>query len=246
MARTLLYDLENSPNLAFVWDLWEANALSVEVPWEILSVAWKWLGDRKVQSMTREDCDNPDTDYDIVKRIWELFDEADVVVAHNGNSFDQPKSRARMLVHGMPPPSPFKEVDTLLIARRHFKFGSNKLGDLGKTLGVGGKVQHTGFSLWQACMKGDPAAWKLMRRYNQQDVVLLEKVYLKLRPWMPRHPNIPAIDGKPDACPVCSSTELTLKGKTHTARTWRQRYVCRECGHFCSGAKIEKTGATTV
>jgi hypothetical protein len=48
---------------------------------------------------------------------------------------------------------------------------------LGHFLGIGRKLNHTGKALWLGCMSGDPKSWKKMRRYNQQDVRLLEAVY---------------------------------------------------------------------
>ncbi len=38
-------------------------------------------------------------------------------------------------------------------------------------------------------MNKDPAAWKVMEKYNKQDVLLLEKVYDRLLPWIKSHPN---------------------------------------------------------
>ena len=44
----------------------------------------------------------------------------------------------------MPPPSPYKTIDTLKIARKYFGFNSSKLDDLGRVLGAGEKVRHGG------------------------------------------------------------------------------------------------------
>lgn len=251
MARTLIYDIETTPNLGWVWQKWETDVIEFQQEWYLLCFAYKWLDESETHVVSlrqfRKDYKaDPTDDRRVAEALHTLFDEADVVVAHNGDRFDQPKSNARFLVHGFGPPSPYKSVDTLKVARTHFAFNSNKLNDLGKQLGLGVKAETGGFQTWLGCMNGEKAAWDRMEKYNEQDVLLLEKLYLKLRPWMPRHPNIPAIEGKPDACTVCTSTNLQARGKTHTARTWRQRYRCVDCGHWCSGVKIEKTEATTV
>jgi hypothetical protein len=145
-----------------------------------------------------------------------------------------------MLIHGMEPPSSYKEVDTLKLARRHFAFTSNRLDDLCKSLGIGSKVQTGGFGTWLGCIKGDPRAWSKMKRYNKHDVRLLEALYLKLRPWG-AHPNVATISGDPDACPKCGSTEGMIRwGWQHTAVSRRMRFKCKACGTTCQGRKIER------
>lgn len=246
MARILLYDIESSPNLAHVWALWQTDVVAVEVDWQILCFAWKWLGESKVHSLSLPELKNPRSDRGLAVALHDLFDEADVVVAHNGNRFDQPKARTRMLVHGLDPPSPFREVDTLQVARRHFSFASNKLDELARQLGVSRKAAVHGFSTWKGCMENDPRSWATMVKYCKQDVRVLEDVYLKLRPWMPRHPNIGSLDNEPDVCPACGSKNLIKKGKAFTDRAFRQRYRCTACGHWCCGREQAKSLATRV
>ena len=79
---------------------------------------------------------------------------------------------ARFLYHKLPPPSPFKSIDTVKVARRYFNMNSNKLDDIGRYLGLGRKVVHTGWDLWKRCFNGDRSAWQEMISYNTQDVVL--------------------------------------------------------------------------
>ena len=74
-----------------------------------------------------------------------MFDEADVVIAHNGDKFDMRKANARFGHYE--PPMPVQQVDTLKVARKYFKFESNKLGDLGEHLGLGNKEVTGGFAL---------------------------------------------------------------------------------------------------
>lgn len=220
--------------------------------WSILCFAYKWLDESRVYDVSRLDFKDRKTDRGIVKRLHELFDEADVVVAHNGVRFDQPKVRARLLVHGFDPPSPVKEFDTVQVARRQFGFHSNRLDDLGRQLGVGRKLRHTGFDLWLRCMAGtvmpgtvDPAAWRTMLRYNRQDVRLLEDVYRKLRPWSKTFPNLAAIDDKPDECPRCGVRgQMLHRGWTIASVTRRPRFQCKACGGWCSGRAVYRTGTS--
>lgn len=249
--RTLLWDLESSPNLAWVWGKYEQNALGFEREWHFLTVAYKWLGEDKVHVRGLCDYDryaeDAEDDYELAKLAFDLFSEADIVVAHNGVAFDTKKAQARMIYHGFPPPTPFKEVDTLKIARKHFAFTSNKLGDLCDSLGIGRKLETGGFETWLGCMRGDPKAWDKMKKYNKQDVVILEQLYLRLRPWTTTHPNIATIAERPTACPKCGSEAgMQSRGYSNTSLSRRQRFQCVACGGWSSGRPLERVPSLYV
>ena len=232
--RILLYDLETSPNLGAYFQLYkEGNIVWNVKDWHILTFAYKWLGDKTTKVVALPDFklykkDN-ENDKELVKELWKLFDEADIVIAHNGNSFDQKKSNARFIYHGLPAPTPYKQIDTKLVAKRYFNFDSNKLDDLGKYFGLGRKLQTGGHELWQGCMRGDKKSWKIMCDYNKQDVVLLEKVYLKMRGWDIQHPNIALMRDKLEACPNCGSDKLQRRGFDYTRSGKSQRVQCISC-----------------
>lgn len=177
---------------------------------------------------------DPTSDLEVVKVLHKLFDEADIVVAHNGNSFDQKKSQARMIIHGFKPPSPYLQIDTKLVARRNFNFTSNKLDDLGEYFGFGNKLK-TDYSLWKKCMAGDMKAWKYMRTYCDRDVELLEKVYIKMRPWDKSHPNMSTITEQPDVCRVCGKNEgFVDNGYNYSRVGTYKRWKCKVVGCYAN------------
>ena len=159
----LLYDIENSPMGVWVWpgSLYERDVIRVVEDWYMLTIAWKWLGQTRVSSLALE---KEKDDYNLCAKLHTLFDEADVIVAHNGDGFDKPKAYTRLIQQGFDPPSPSKTIDTLKVARRHFQFNSNKLDALGDTLGVGRKAPSGGFDTWEGCMALDPKAIARMKR----------------------------------------------------------------------------------
>jgi hypothetical protein len=242
--RIAVFDVENAPSLGYYWgNHWETSIIKTTAPWYLLSFSYKWLGEKKIH--VKALCDYPlytsnlENDFFLAKDLHKLFDEADILIAHNGDRFDIRKVQARFLRYDMKPPSPFKTIDTLKVARTYFKLDSNKLGDLGQYLGIGGKLTHTGFDLWQRVMKGDMKAWALMKRYNARDVQLLEQVYLKLRPYMKRHPNLQIYDSRERHCPTCNEYALVKKGFTIAISKKYQQYQCKSCGHWSRGGLIK-------
>ena len=239
--RILFFDIETSPTIGYTWGLWQQNVISTAKEWEILSFAWKWANEKTTHCRSRIDFKDQSTDVFLLAELWDLLDSADIVIAHNGNDFDIKKSNARFLVQGLPPPSPYISIDTKLVARRYFKFNSNSLDALGKLLKCGQKLKHTGFDLWLGCMSGNKKSWKLMIKYNKQDVKLLEQVYLKLRPWINNHPNHSnQVPGKPAGCPKCGSLLLKSCGYRHTKTSSYLQWRCLDCKGYCRSQKAEK------
>jgi len=236
--KILLLDIETAPTSAYVWQLYDTNAIAVIKDWYVLCYAWKWLDGKKTQVKALPDYSSYSKDREddskLMSDLWKIIDEADIIVAHNGDRFDLPKINARFIIHGLTPPSSYKTVDTLKICRNKFKFDSNKLNDVAKQLGIGSKLAHTGFDLWKGCMAGDLASWNLMKRYNAKDVDLLEEVYLRVRPWARTHPNA-NIFTRENACRLCQSYNLLKRGFNYTTTGKKQAYQCKDCGAWSSG-----------
>lgn len=233
MARVVLLDIETSPSVGYTWAKYDQNVIKQIRGWELLSFAYKELGRGKVKCLARPDFKDR-TDKALVKEAWKILDGCDIVIAHNGDRFDISKLRAKFVAHGLPPTRPFKSIDTKKIAKAYFGFYSNSLNDIARDLGLGEKLETGGFELWEGCMAGDAKAWRKMRRYNAHDVVLLERVYLKLRAWHPQHPNLALFDiaGSNGDCPVCKSDKVQRRGY-HVLRLRRAaRLHCQECGHW--------------
>lgn len=244
MTKTLIYDIETAPIIGTVWGKYEQNLIWSIQDWYMLCFAYKWLGEKKTYVIAQNDFKGykppTDDDLNVVSALHHLFDEADIIVAHNGNSFDQKKTQARFIYHKLGPPSPYQQVDTKLVARRYFNFTSNKLDDLGEFFGVGKKLK-TDADLWKNCMAGDEKAWKKMKKYNIQDVILLEKVYLAMRPWDTQHPNLANLAGRPEICPRCGKNKgFWAQGKRYTKTGSYQRYQCLACGSYVSKRSMIK------
>lgn len=240
--KILLLDIETAPNVILAWGVYEQNALKLVRPWYILCFAYKWIGEKtQVKSLPDYSLYKKDRENDksLVEDLHKLLDEADIVIAHNGDMFDLKKINARMIYHGLTPPSPYKTIDTLKIARQSFSFTSNRLNDLGVFLSLGEKLETGGFKLWEGCMAGDMQSWKKMTSYNANDVILLEKVYLKLRAWPKTHPNMGVFTEK-IVCSHCGSRETQSRGFAFQKTLKYKRFQCMSCGGWSRDFKNVK------
>lgn len=242
-TKILFLDIENSPNISYTWGKYDQNVIDFQQEWYMLSFAYKWFGDKTTRAFSLPDFKTykkeKSNDGLLLKQLWMLLDEADIIIGHNVDRFDIRKINARLLAHGYPPPSPYKTVDTLKVARKYFFMNSNKLAHIGRYLGVGEKIATGGFDLWLSCMGGDMKAWKKMVEYNKNDVTLTERVYKQLQPWIATHPNVNALTGVKEACPKCGEKDLQRRGYAISGSGKRQRFQCVSCGGWSQG-KIEK------
>jgi hypothetical protein len=237
-SKILIIDIETSPLKAYVWKRWKENISLDQTISEWFMISWsaKWL----YSEITMGEVLSPqevivEDDSRIVKSLWSLLDEADIVIAHNGSKFDIPKINSRFIINGFPPPRPYKQIDTLITAKKVFGFSSNKLDALATYFGISNKIE-TNFNLWKRAIEGDKEALEYMLKYNKQDVNILEKVYLKLRPWIYRHPNI-SINNSEYKCPYCGSHKYTIQDSPYYAQTTKYvLYKCCSCNAYYRGS----------
>lgn len=225
--KILALDIETAPNLVHVWGLWQQNVGLPQIidSGYVLSCAAKWIGEDDIKFFSGFH----DGHKKMLKQIHKLIDEADAVVHFNGTKFDIPTLNKEFLLYDLAPPSPVKEIDLLKTARSRFRFPSNKLDYIANALDVGQKIKHIGHELWVRCMNNDPEAWQMMKDYNIQDVVLLEKVYYKLLPWIKGHANYGLHVDNALVCPNCGGNHYHSRGYQYTSTCKYQRYQCVGC-----------------
>ena len=237
--RTLLLDIETAPNLAHVWGLFKQN-ISVSQLIDasyVLCFAAKWLGESDVQfdSLQKSGAKR------MLRKAHALLDKADAVITYNGDNFDLPTLNKEFLQARMPPPAPYKSIDLYQTAKRRFRFPSGKLEYLARALDLPNqKIKHAGHALWIGCMNNDPDAWRDMETYNRGDVLLLEDVYVRMRPWVKQHPNLAThLEPGVPMCIACGSTKLQRRGYYRTDVNKYQRLTCLDCGAWMRDAISE-------
>jgi uncharacterized protein YprB with RNaseH-like and TPR domain len=239
--RILFLDLETTPNLAYVWGLWDQNvSISQMVSHtEVICFGARWMGTKQVIFKSV----HHDGKTAMLNEMHRVLDEADIVIGWNSTSFDVKHMYREFLENGMRPPSPHRELDLMRVVKSQFRMPSNKLDYVAQLLGVGKKTQHTGFQLWIDCMAGNDKAWNLMRRYQLQDVNLLVDLYEHLKPWIKNGPNIAAMLEIPNGCRNCGSQALHRRGLITNGKGRYQRFQCYDCGTWNKG---QRTYTTTM
>lgn len=245
-SKILILDIETAPMLSYLWNLWPKGGINhqmVERPTYILSWAAKWLGAE--ETLFDALCYNEDysageeNDRRMLEGIWRLLDDADFVVAHNGDRFDVKHLNTAFFMAGLRPPRPYRQIDTLKMVRRTFAFDSNRLDYLLTRLFGRTKMDAGGFETWRQCMLGNMEAWDTLVRYNIQDTLDVEELYLAIRGWDKGHPNITTNTGGSGArrCSTCGSENVVeLPDAAVCTNVSRfSLYQCGDCGSHLRG-----------
>lgn len=246
--KILVFDIETAPYLCWTWGLWKQNVLDVEQEWFMLSFAYGWY-DLETQTLGEVDWvgmnrypgykPNSDDDREVVRRLWELFDQADVIVGQNHERFDIKKANERFFIHGMLPPSPYATIDTKRVWTQNFS-GSSALKYTTRKADVALKQSNRGFALWLDCIGGDETGWREMKQYNVADVVATAELYTRLIPWVEtkysRTVNFGHWRTGKLTCPNCGNTEddkgFQKRGFHGTGASRFQTYRCKKCGKY--------------
>jgi hypothetical protein len=236
--KILLLDIETLPMEVLVWGLYEQRIPSENVLKEWCVVSWsaKWLFDSDIMSAVispKEACKREDKS--IIKKIWALINEADIIIAHNLKQFDIRRLNARFIINNCDPPLPYQMIDTYKESQKNMAFSSHKLDYINQILNNTRKIK-TEYNLWKRCagintsLEDQKIALQEMEKYNKRDIIALEDLYVALRPWMKSHPNLGLYykDTDEQHCPNCGSTDLDWK-EGGTYQTTVGRFKCFRC-----------------
>jgi hypothetical protein len=223
--KILILDIETRPAVAYVWKAWDENIGYEQViePGGMICFAAKWVGEKDIVFYSNW----THSHHEMVAAAHALLSEADAVVTYNGDKFDLPKLNGEFILDGLGPVPPVASIDVVKTVKK-MGFLMNRLAFIGPLLRVGQKVKHEGFELWAKVLEGNDKARAKMQKYNEQDVVLLEKLYNKVRPFIKNHPQL----RNGETCPACESTKTQKRGFRFTRFFRIQRNQCTDCGHW--------------
>lgn len=253
--KILAWDIETLPMAVFLWHLGKHSHIShdnIIQESSIVCAAWKYVEiDKRVRSVSVMDCKtrfdkNAYDDYHVVKKLHSVLQDADVLLAQNGDNFDLKIFNWRAKRWGLDPAVPkVQTIDTLKESRKVFRPPSHRLDYKNKALGHEGKERIDIREWFDIALygigKGDKitaiSALKKMIHYNKRDVEALEEMYLDERAWYKQHPNRLLYDPNVDGCPTCGGKSYSKNGYRHTVTGIYQAYHCSSCGKRFQGTK---------
>jgi hypothetical protein len=243
--KTLIYDIELSKAIALVYPSHKPQYIPPSSYIEdqfMPCAAWKWLDEDEIYSAcVLDDAKRFKENFRdhglVVKALYDAIEEADILVGHNSDGFDQKHLNWFALNEGLPPLPQKQTVDTLKLMRSVFRAPSNKLDELTNRL-IGERKMQTSPGMHDRVAQGDPAAIREMLKYNIQDARIQDKFYKFVRPWAKTHPTVRTRDYNGElvpTCQYCHSINLVRRNvrylKSGRARAqWRCQET--ECGGY--------------
>lgn len=235
--KILVLDIETAPAELYGWGMFKQNFGVNQVKKDpyILCVGAQWLRNPKVMMFSKWEHGTEA----MLQAIADLITEADMIIGKNSERFDVPWLMTEFLKHGIDMPPPTTHLDLEKTARKNFRFLSNKLEYIVAYLGVGQKMKHEGFELWEKVMKGDEVARRKMLRYCARDVKITSKLYLKMRGFIPNHPHMGFTPKK--QCGACGSHHVHVSKWRRTKAMRIQQLHCQNCGSYFDGIRQKVT-----
>lgn len=245
--KVLVLDIETAPILAWIWDLKINGYVPAQhIKQDRYVLAWgaKWLGSKKVIYKDQRG-KGPLQDKQLLKDLWPLLDEADIVITYNGEGFDLPRIVARMQIHGIKPFSPVRHYDVMKLMKRVANHTSNTLDYIATHVNkVYKKLHHVdfpGLALWLACMSEVHKAWQSMKKYNIHDVLSTEEACVNTVAWAPdTFPEFYPVSDRAHDCGRCGRhgfmRSTTSKLNKHSEV---EQFRCEGCGAFQLGKRIK-------
>lgn len=233
MSKILSLDIETKPAVVYTFQAYDVNISPDQVidPGGVLCFAAKWVGKREMFFASEW----THSRVEMLELLRDLLADADAVISYNGNRFDLPKIQGEFALAGLAPPAPVTSIDVLKAVKK-LGFMINKLAFIGPLLGLGRKLKHEGFGLWRSVVEGDPKAQERMMRYNKQDVLLLEKLYTRIKPYIADHPHLGDEKG---LCGSCGSDHQQKRGFRRTKFFKTERLQCQSCGAWSTGKRLK-------
>lgn len=229
--KRLFFDIEVSMDLAVIFQ--PGRKISVDhhaiiKERAVICICYKWEGEKRVHSLQ---WDKNQCDRKLLIDFLKIANEADELVAHNGDAFDIKWIRGRCWIHQIPMFPKYVTIDTLTQSRRLFRLNSHRLDYMSKIQGSQGKGK-TDFGMWVALTVSNPTAvLDKMVKYCKRDVLELQKVFTSMKPYMESKTHYGVqYGGEKIDCPECGGGTRINKTLISAAGIKKHQRVCNKCG----------------
>lgn len=251
----LYFDIETLPNLVYSYGI-RKQFISHEQMFkesQIACISWIFEQNGKLSKTYNLKLDlkkydllsyDDDADRELLVKFSKVYNNADLIVAHNGKSFDIAVLTARIIRYQLPPLRTIAIDDTYKMTKM-FRFNSHKLDYLSSVLLNDRKIKTT-FQLWVDICRGKKQALKDMVAYCDKDVALLPPLYKLLLPYVDSVLNRAHFteDKSQRTCVACGGHNLEARGYKYTKVGSYRQYKCYDCGSWKT--RERKSLATTL
>lgn len=241
----LALDIETSLMTAYIFETGEQRISYSDIKddWYIMAWGAKWVGDKDSKLIYRSSYDGDDKK--ILEPLWHLLNKADIILTQNGTAFDAKKINARFMLNGFSQPKPYVHFDTYKLTKKVAAFTSHSLDYLTSRFCTKHKKtshsKYPGKKLWVECGKGNKDAQNEMKKYNIEDVLSTEELYLKIRSWASDSmPKIFEVTNNSSECGSCGYVGQMRVGKDRVGGKYKYtQNSCPKCGHWQKAEKIK-------
>lgn len=217
--KRLFYDIETSFCQGHFWKPGYNQSIQpnqIIKHAQIICISWKWEGDDQVY--------NADWDLDkqcdkkLLKKFIKELDKADEIIAHNGDNFDIKWIRTRAIFHNLTMKPKYNMIDTYKLCKSYLRLPSATLAAACDYYQLEAKRDPGGIQTWvDIIFDKSKEALDRMIHYCDGDVISLEALYQKLKPYIVHNLHYSVLRGNEKFhCPEC--------GKLGT---WNQTYTTR-------------------
>ncbi len=234
MSRILIYDLE-------VTDL--------DADWgTTICIGYKFLDDLTPTVLSITDFKGWKKDFLDDSKLWKafmkVFNEAEMTIGYYNSGFDRPYMYAKLLKHGITIPANIPNVDLFYTVKSNMKLRRKSMDNVTRYLDMQDEDVHksiVGGEMWQRARIGDEKGIGYVVEHCRADILLTERLYLRLRPLVRMHPRIAGWT----PCRHCGSTKLQSRGLAlYVNKNPRTRVQCQSCGGWDtrSDQHLEESG----
>ncbi|HPQ79912.1 MAG TPA: hypothetical protein PLG47_05630, partial [Candidatus Dojkabacteria bacterium] len=134
------------------------------------------------------------------------------------------------LYHNIPMRNHYNSIDTYKLCKSYLRLPSNKLAEVANYYDLPAKIDAGGMSTWtDIVFNKSKKALDHMLYYCDGDVITLEAVFNKLRPYVKHKVNYAVLKGgEKFDCPECNSLARWNKTYTTSAGTIQHYMKCRD------------------
>jgi hypothetical protein len=248
-VKILHYDVEVYKawlNREFVYELKQSERYikykNIDKDKSLMCFAYAWQHEKKVKlcsvlDNTERFINDHYDDYELCLKLKELFEEADIVVAYNGDRFDWKFFQWRCAVNGITAPRKPIMFDPFKVVKSEFLPTARGLGDVALALGLSMKAYMPDQN---KCASGCALTIGKTGEYCKDDIPPMIDIFefLLFNGYIRKGLKINSILGNNDLCISCGMDEFVDDGYDYTPKSRYELKKCVTCNTSQRGAKV--------